>query len=83
MINSIIADGCIIEGTVKNSVLFRGVHVAKDAVVENSILMQATNVLEGGQLSHVVADKGVTVKRGRKIAGYDSFPVVLRKNMTV
>lgn len=83
VINSIIADGCIIEGTVKNSVLFRGVHVAKDAVVENSILMQATNVLEGGQLSHVVADKGVTVKRGRKIAGYDSFPVVLRKNMTV
>lgn len=77
--NSFVADGCIIEGSVENSVLFRGVRVSKGASVKNSILMQAAEVQEDCLLDHVVLDKSVIIKRGRDLKGYDHFPIILRK----
>ena len=55
--NSLIADGCLIEGTVKNSVIFRNVTVEKGAVVENAILMQGAVVGENAKVSYAVMDK--------------------------
>ena len=40
--NSMIADGCVIEGTVENSIIFRGVKIGRGTVVRNSILLQDT-----------------------------------------
>ena len=81
--NSIVADGCIIEGEVENSVLFRGVHVCKGAVVRDSIIMQACYVGENSTLSNVVMDKGVLILNGRNISGYKTYPVIIRKGTTV
>lgn len=81
--NSIVADGCIIEGEVENSVLFRDVHVCKGAVVRDSILMQACYVGESSTLSNVVMDKGVLILNGRNISGYKTYPVIIRKGTTV
>ncbi len=66
---SIVGDGCIIDGTVKNSVLFRGVKVKKGAVVENSIIMQEATVEENAHLCFAVTDKNSTVESGKKISG--------------
>lgn len=49
--NSLLADGCVIEGTVENCVLFRGVKVKKGAVVKNCVLMQDTVVEAGAELT--------------------------------
>lgn len=81
--NSIVADGCIIEGEVENSVLFRGVHVCKGAVVRDSIIMQACYVGENSTLSNVVMDKGVLILNGRNISGHKTYPVIIRKGTTV
>ena len=81
--NSLVADGCVIAGTVENSILFRGVTVEKGAVVKNSILMQAGNIGAGASLDHVILDKGVTITAGRALIGYDNFPIIIRKNMTI
>ncbi|MCL2671016.1 MAG: glucose-1-phosphate adenylyltransferase subunit GlgD [Clostridiales bacterium] len=81
--NSILADGCVVEGQVENSLLFRGVRVAKTAVVRNSIIMQGVSVGEGAVLDHVILDKGVTVGNNRMLTGYDSFPIIVRKNQAV
>ena len=81
--NSIVADGCIIEGEVENSVLFRGVHVCKGVVVRDSIIMQACYVGESSTLSNVVMDKGVLILNGRNISGYKTYPVIIRKGTTV
>lgn len=81
--NSIVADGCIIEGEVENSVLFRGVHVCKGAVIRDSIIMQACYVGENSTLSNVVMDKGVLILNGRNISGYKTYPVIIRKGTTV
>lgn len=62
--NCIIGDDCVIEGTVKNSVLFRGVKIGKGAVVENCILMQETEIGDNAQIANVIADKNVVVADG-------------------
>ena len=81
--NSLVADGCVIEGLVENSILFRGVHVKPGARIYNSIIMQGAEVDENAILDHVILDKGVKILPGRSLQGYDSFPIVIRKNQTV
>ncbi len=81
--NSLVADGCVIEGQVENCVLFRSVHVKPGAHIYNSIIMQGSEIGENTLLDHVILDKGVKILPGRTLQGYDSFPIVIRKNQTV
>ena len=81
--NTLVADGCIIEGTVENSILFRGVRIGKGAVVKNCILMQGVEVQDGAQLSHVISDKDAFIKRDRRMAGQESYPIVIEKNAVI
>lgn len=81
--NSMLADGCVIEGTIENSIVFRGVSVKKGAVVKNSILMQGVSVGENCHLDHVILDKGVVVRDSRVLTGYDGFPIILKKGTTI
>ena len=81
--NSLLADGCVIEGTVENSVLFRGCQVKKGAVVRNCVLMQDTVVEAGSSVEYVVTDKNVHITADKKLSGTESFPVFVAKNHTV
>lgn len=81
--NSLVADGCVIEGTVENCVLFRGVHIGKGAKVSNSIIMQASDIGAGANLSYVITDKNVIIKPERTLMGFDSYPVFIRKGSVV
>ena len=81
--NSVVAEGCVIEGTVENSIIFRGVKIGKGAVVKNSILFQDTYVCEGASLNCVITDKNVIVKDGRALSGHESMPFYIGKNMSV
>ncbi|MFA7529125.1 MAG: glucose-1-phosphate adenylyltransferase subunit GlgD [Bacilli bacterium] len=67
--NSLVADGCEIEGRVENSVIFRGAKIGKNAVVKNSILMQNTYVADGAVLDHVITDKNVKIINKKEIIG--------------
>ncbi|MBQ6843833.1 MAG: glucose-1-phosphate adenylyltransferase subunit GlgD [Agathobacter sp.] len=81
--NVMAADGCVIEGEVENSVLFRGVKIAKGAKVKNCVLMQDTIVGEGANLEYVITDKNVTISANKALSGTDSFQVFVAKNQTV
>ena len=81
--NSLIADGCMLEGEVKNAVLFRQVSVAAGAKVTDSIIMNDTVVGEGAQLQYVILDKNVTVKPGAKLIGTPKAPIVIKRGETV
>ncbi len=81
--NSLIADGCIIEGDVENSLLFRGVKIAKGAKIRNSILMQSTEVGAGSGLDCVITDKNVVIKDNRQLMGFDTYPVYIAKGASV
>ncbi len=54
--NSLIYNGCVVEGTVKNSVLFPGVRVEKGAIVENSVLFFNNTIGANCRLNKVIAD---------------------------
>ena len=81
--NSLIADGCIIDGTVENSILFRGVKIGKGTCVKNSILMQDTLTGENVYLNCVITDKNVVLRDGRVLSGHETMPFYIRKNSTV
>ena len=81
--NAMLADGCDINGAVENSILFRGVTVGRGSTVKDSIIMQGASIGSGCTLDHVVLDKGVTIRDGRTLIGYDSFPIILKKNTVV
>lgn len=81
--NSIIADGCVIDGVVENSILFRGVKVGKGTVVKNCILMQDTYTGEDVYLNCVVTDKDVTIKNGKMLSGHETLPFYIGKGTTV
>ena len=81
--NVLIADGCVIEGEVENSILFRGVHVGKGAKVKNCVLMQDTVIEANASVEYVITDKNVKVSEGKSLTGNDSFLVYVAKNQTV
>ena len=81
--NALIADGCMLEGNVKNSVLFRNVVVDKDAEVEDCIIFNDTVVGEGAELKYAIIDKDVTVTPGAKLIGTKNNPVIVKRGETV
>ena len=81
--NSLIANGCVIEGEVVNSILFRRVVVEKGAKIENSIIMQNGCIKAGAQLKNCIADKNVTVSEGEIMSGTEKNPLVLVKDSVI
>ncbi|MBQ9517650.1 MAG: glucose-1-phosphate adenylyltransferase subunit GlgD [Eubacterium sp.] len=81
--NSLVADGCEINGIVENSILFKGVKVEKGAVVKNSILMQDTVIGENTKVNYIIADKNVNIKSGVELSGAENFPVSLSKDTRI
>ncbi len=81
--NSMIADGCVIEGTVENSILFRGVKIGRGTTVKNCILMQDTVIGENTLLNCVVSDKNVVVRDGVMLSGVESQPYYISKRKMI
>lgn len=80
---SVIADGCIIEGTVENSIIFRNVKIAKGAVVKNCILMKGDSVGENANISYVIADKDVSISANSTLAGHETYPLLIAKGSKI
>jgi len=80
---SLIADGCIIEGRVENSIIFRGVKVGKGSVVKNCILLQDTYVGDNVKLNCVISDKNVVIKDYRNLSGHPTMPFYIDKGLTI
>lgn len=77
--NSLISDGCVIEGVVENSILFRGVKVGKGAVVKNSIVMQDNIIGENTSLNCVITDKNVVISDRKTLSGCSELPYFIQK----
>ncbi len=80
---TLIADGCIIEGRVENSIIFRGVKVGRGSVVRNSVLLQDTVIGSGVSLNCVITDKNSVVRDGRQLSGHETMPFFIGKGIMV
>ena len=81
--NSLIADGCVIDGEVENCVLFRGVTVARGARLKNCVIMQDGYIEEDVELENVIFDKAVTIRSRSRLVGPSQYPIVIGKNITL
>ncbi len=83
VVNSYVADGCIIEGTVENSIIFRGVKVGKGTVVKNCVLLQDTFTGSNVSLNCVITDKNAVICDGRVLSGHTTMPFFVPKGVIV
>ena len=83
VVNSLVADGCVIEGTVENSFLARGVCVAPDAHVKNCIVMQDGQIHSGAYIENCILDKQAIIKRNARLIGPAAYPIVIAKNVVI
>ena len=81
--NSIIAQGCVIDGEVENCVISKGVYVGKGAKLSNCIVMQDAIIGADTNLNYVIIDKDVQIKDGRSLMGFDSYPSYIAKKSVV
>ncbi len=81
--NSLVADGCVIEGEVENCVLFRGVKISKGAKVSNCVVMQGSEIAADADVSYVIIDKDARITNGRVLAGFESYPAFISKGSEV
>ena len=81
--NCVVADGCMLEGGAKNSILFRNVTVCEGAQVEDCIIMNDTVVGEGATLKYVILDKDITVRPGATLCGTPNNPIIVKRGETV
>jgi glucose-1-phosphate adenylyltransferase len=81
--NSIVADGCQIEGTVINSIICRNVKVGADAIVKNCILQDDTMVGKDATLDCVIADRAVVISENRNMVGYRTYPVYIERSRVI
>ncbi len=81
--NSMIADGCVIEGKVENSILFRGVKIGKNTTVKNCILMQDTQVGDDAALRCIISDKNVIIRDSVILSGMESHPFFIGKGKII
>lgn len=81
--NSLIADGCVIEGKVENCVLFRGVRIGKGTVVRDSIITQDTVIGERCAIRSVITDKNVRIADERQLTGSKGYPLYIGKGAQI
>ncbi len=81
--NSLLHDGCLIEGTVENCILFRNVKVGKGAHIKNCIIMSENVIGENCNLSYVVSDKDSSVSSGVTLAGCEKKPYFINKGTRI
>ena len=81
--NSLIADGCVIDGTVENSVIFRGVKISKNSVIKNCLIMQDSIIGEDCSLEWVIADKNVLITDGKRLSADKEYIMYITKNKRI
>lgn len=80
--NSLVVEGCTVYGEVENSVIFQGVHVGKNAVIRNSVIMTNAYIEDYVIIDKAIIGNDVVVKRGSKIGDGEKIAVVSSENTT-
>ena len=81
--NCIVADGCMLEGNVSDSVLFRQVTVKENAKVDHCLILNDTVVGEDCELKYAILDKDVVVRPGTKLMGTPANPIIIKRGEIV
>jgi len=81
--NSLVANGCILDGNIQNSIIFRGVKVGKNAIVKNSILMQKAVIEDNAVIVNAIVYKFTRIEKGVEVIGNQTVPYVVEKSLKI
>lgn len=81
--NTLVGTGSIIDGNVKNSVLFRKVFVGEGATVENSVIMKSSYIGKGCVIKNAIIDKEVVISDNKEVIGTEEEPIVIGKGQVI
>ncbi len=81
--DSLIADGCHVDGNVEHSILFRDVSVGKNCHIQNCLLLQGGVIGANSSLDYVITDKNVCIREHRSLQGCTGYPVSVRKGSAI
>ncbi len=79
----LVADGCVIEGTAENCIIFRGVKIGKHSHLKNCVIMEKTHIDTNCEAENVIFDKECLMREGKRLIGQPSYPVIIRKGTVV
>ena len=77
--NCLVADGCMLEGSARDSILFRQVSIKPGTKIENCLIMNDTVVGENCELKYVILDKDVSVQAGTRLIGTPTKPIIIKR----
>ena len=78
--NSLIASGCIINGQVENSVLFKKVYVGNNCVIKNSIILNDVYLGDNAHIENCIVESRDTIRANSYHCGEDGIKIVIEKN---
>jgi len=75
--NSLCSSGCIVNGTLENSLLFRKVFVGKNTVIRNSIILNGTYIGDNCVIDNCIVDSKSTISDGSVYYSEDGEPRIV------
>jgi len=79
--NALVSNGCILEGSIKNSIISRRVTVHADVEIKNCIIFENCEIKKGCKLTNVIVDKNTILSEDTVLRGDKEFPVVIEKKI--
>ena len=77
--SSLVVEGCVIHGTVKNSVLFQGVYVGKNTVIKDSVIMPDARIGDNVTIDKAIIGSRAVIRKESRIGNGDTVTVVADK----
>ena len=78
--NSLVSSGCIINGVVENSVLFRGVFVGNNCVIKNSVILNDVYLGDNTYIENCIVESRDTIRANSNYRGENGVKIVVEQN---
>lgn len=78
--NSLIAPGCIVNGSVENSVVFKQSYIGNNCVIRNSVILNDVYIGDNSVIENCIVESRSTIRTNSSYSGKDEHRIVIEKN---
>lgn len=79
IVNSLLSSGCIINGTVENSVLFKQVYVGNNCIIRNSIILNDVHIGDNAYIENCIVESRGDIREGSHHVGNDGIRIIVEQ----
>jgi glucose-1-phosphate adenylyltransferase len=78
--NSLISSGCIVNGVVENSVIFKKSYIGNNCVIKNSVILNDVYIGDNTYIENCIVESRDTIRAGSRFVGEGGIRIVVEKN---